>query len=181
MKKQTLVEFSVFTILVALCVVMRLMDHAANFAPVAAATLFAGFWFTRRGLALLFPFVAMGAGDALIGTYHPGIMAVVYAAMAFPLVWRTVLRRRLSAARVGWCALFGSVAFFLTTNLAVWVFSPLYERTTAGLADCYVAAIPFFRNTVAADLVFAGALFGTYVLAARLARGPGAVPTHSIA
>ena len=31
----------------------------------------------------------------------------------------------------------------------------MYPRTVAGLAACYVAAIPFFQNTVAGDLFYA--------------------------
>ena len=169
MNKRTVIEGAVLVVLVALCVAVRLTEHAANFAPVRAAALFAGFWFARRSVALLLPLAAMGISDAVIGTYHVGIMAVVYAAMVFPVVWRTVLRRRLTVARVGLCAVSGSVVFFVSTNLAVWMFSPLYERTLAGLAQCYVAALPFFRNSLCGDVVWSAVLFGVYVLATRMA------------
>ena len=39
--------------------------------------------------------------------------------------------------------------------------SPLSEEL-AGLATCYVAGLPFYRNQVVGDLVYAGALFGLY-------------------
>ena len=176
MSRQTVIEGVVFVVLVSFCVVMRLTEHAANFAPVAAAALFAGFWFRRRVLAFAFPLVAMGVSDAFIGTYHVGIMIVVYAAMLFPLVWRTLLRSRLTAVRVGLCAVTGSVVFFVGTNLAVWLFGPLYEHTAAGLAQCYVAALPFFRNTMCGDLIWSATFFGAYVLARRLARRATFVP-----
>jgi hypothetical protein len=130
-------------------------------------------------MALLLPVVALGASDLVIGTYHPGIMVAVYACMAFPIVWRSLLRRRLTAARVGLCAVCGTVAFFLGTNLAVWLFSPLYERTVAGLAACYVAAIPFARNTLSSDLIWSAVFFGTYVLAVRLAHRKAPVPAQA--
>jgi len=47
----------------------------------------------------------------------------------------------------------------------MWLFSGFYPLTSAGLAACYVAAIPFFQTTVAADLVYAGLLFGGFALA----------------
>ena len=37
--------------------------------------------------------------------------------------------------------------------------------TSAGLADCFLAAIPFFQNTVAGDLFYAALLFGGFRLA----------------
>jgi hypothetical protein len=36
----------------------------------------------------------------------------------------------------------------------------MYPRTVEGLAACYVAAIPFFRNSLAGDLLYTGLLFG---------------------
>ena len=47
----------------------------------------------------------------------------------------------------------------------MWLFSGIYPRTCAGLAACYVAAIPFFQNTVAGDLFYAALLFGGFALA----------------
>ncbi len=49
----------------------------------------------------------------------------------------------------------------------MWLFSGFYPRTVAGLAACYVAAIPFFQNTVAGDLFYAGLLFGGFALLER--------------
>jgi len=181
MKKQTMIEGAVFVVLVGFCVAMRVAEHAANFAPVAAAALFAGFWFSRRAVALLFPLVAMGLSDAFIGIYDVRIMAVVYAAMLFPVLWRAVLRARLTVVRVGLGALSGSAVFFVSTNLAVWAFGPLYPRTWTGLGECYVAALPFFRNTLFGDLIWSTAFFGAYVLATRLARSASRVPAAATA
>jgi hypothetical protein len=43
----------------------------------------------------------------------------------------------------------------------------LYPRTEAGLRACFVAAIPFFRNTLAGDAVSAFALFGALAMVER--------------
>ena len=50
----------------------------------------------------------------------------------------------------------------------MWLSSGIYPRTFAGLEACYVAAIPFFQNTVAGDLFYAALLFGGFGLAERL-------------
>jgi len=41
----------------------------------------------------------------------------------------------------------------------------MYPKTTAGLLACYVAAIPFFQNTLLGDALYTAALFGGFALA----------------
>ena len=36
----------------------------------------------------------------------------------------------------------------------------MYPKTLSGLAACYVAALPFFRNSVVAELLCSSLLFG---------------------
>lgn len=43
----------------------------------------------------------------------------------------------------------------------------MYPRTLPGLAECYVAAIPFFRNSLAGDAIFTTVLFGSFGVAER--------------
>jgi Family of unknown function (DUF6580) len=64
----------------------------------------------------------------------------------------------------------GAVLFFVVSNLGVWalgIFFPIYPMTLAGLLECYVAAIPFFWNTLLSDLLYAAVLFGGVALAER--------------
>jgi len=44
----------------------------------------------------------------------------------------------------------------------------MYPHNFAGLASCYVAAVPFFQNTVAGDLFYAALLFGGFTIAEKL-------------
>ena len=64
----------------------------------------------------------------------------------------------------------GSLLFFFVTNGAVWLFAEgsIYPKTLAGLATCYWMALPFFRNTVASDLLFSAAFFGVPVALAAM-------------
>ena len=50
----------------------------------------------------------------------------------------------------------------------MWLFSGIYPRSPAGLETCYIAAIPFFQNTLAGDLFYAALLFGGFAVAERL-------------
>ena len=51
------------------------------------------------------------------------------------------------------------------TNFGVWGIDNLCPKTTAGLVDCYVAAIPFFRNMLLGDLLYSALLFGALAFA----------------
>ena len=76
------------------------------------------------------------------------------------LLGSSLLARHVSPLRVAAGSLAASIAFFVVSNLAVWAVWHMYPKTLAGLMTAYVAAIPFFRNQVLADLVFSAALFG---------------------
>lgn len=157
-----------FTALAVLTAVVRLLPHPANFTPVGALGLFAGAHGRSRA-ALLVPLIALLAGDLLLGFYNPIIMAAVYGGFAVS-VWigHRFLRHSHASRRVAVSAVASSAAFFLLTNFACWLVG-MYPRTLAGLGSCYAMGLPFFRNTLAGDLLYTAVLFGLYVLAQRRA------------
>jgi hypothetical protein len=61
-------------------------------------------------------------------------------------------------------ALLSSILFFIITNLGVWITGGgwFYPKTLQGLIECYALAIPFFRNTLAGDLIYTTMLFGLF-------------------
>jgi hypothetical protein len=62
-------------------------------------------------------------------------------------------------------SLAASVLFFVVTNFAVWAMGSMYPKSAGGLLACYVAAIPFFGNTLLGDAFFTAVLFGGLALA----------------
>jgi hypothetical protein len=48
--------------------------------------------------------------------------------------------------------------FFLVSNFGVWLF--WYPPTWQGLISCYLAAVPFYRNTLLGDMFFTGLVLG---------------------
>lgn len=176
-------QIVVFVLLVAASVGLRLyFQEIPNFAPVAAVALFAGFYFRSRPLAVLTPIVVMTISDQFVGRYHPWLMVTVYGFLTLPVLLGGPLRRYvagrgtiLSTISVATCSLASSLLFFTATNFMTWVVTPWYSRSWAGLAECYVNAIPFFRYTLAGDLCFAGVLFGGYALARQLVSRRAAV------
>jgi len=50
----------------------------------------------------------------------------------------------------------------------------MYSHDSTGLAACYVAALPFYRNDLISTTIVAGLAFGIPVLVRRLNHSPAA-------
>ncbi len=162
--KSTLPYVGVLFLLIILGVAGRLLPHPPNFTPVAAIALFSGFFFSNRYVSYFAVLAIMAFTDLLIGLYEYKLMLVIYGAMLFPFVFRALLRSKLSAFRIGIATVSGSVFFFITTNFAVWLFADWYSKSFEGLIQCYIAGLPFFKNTLLGDFFWSGFIFGIYFL-----------------
>ena len=141
----------------------RLIPHPPNVASVTAVALFGGAYLPRKWLAFLVPVVALLLSDLIIGFYSH--MESVYGSFAVVVCIGLWLRGRCRAPAIAAAALASSTLFFLVTNFSVWFWGSSYPRTAAGLLACYVAAIPFFRNTLIGDALYTTVLFGGLALA----------------
>jgi len=148
---------------IVLAAALRLVPHPPNFSPVGAIALFGGAYFGRRALAFAAPLGALLLSDAILG-FHSA-MAFVYAGVALIVLVGWAVRSRLTPLRIAGAALASSLLFFALTNFGVWLIDGMYPQTLAGLVACYVAAIPFFQNTIAGDLFYSALLFGGFALA----------------
>lgn len=177
-------RFTIFTGMIVAAALSRILPHPPNFAPINAIALFAGAYLSdRKALAFAVPLSAMLLSDAILEIltgwgFHSG-MWVIYGTMALI----TALGTHLSSKR-SWLALAGttlaaSAIFFTVTNFAVWVSSGMYAHTLLGLQTCYIAAIPFFQNSLAGDVFYASVLFGSVAVAERFvpALRPSSAPT----
>jgi hypothetical protein len=187
MKRELVTNILVFCLLVVLGVTTRWISEAnypklsgisanepsnlnsiglANFTAIGAIALFAGYFFRPRLAAFLVPLAVMIVSNLCLKHYNNfPQMGIVYVALLLPVAFGLFLRRNLKAWRVAVGAVATSITFFIITNFAEWAFYDLYPHTAAGLVNGYIAAIPFFRNTLLSDLVFSGLIFGSYWLA----------------
>ena len=148
--------------LIFLGIASRLVPHPWNATPVMAIALFGGTYLSKR-LAIVLPLLIVAISDAIIGFHHTILFTWGAFALTGLLAWW--VRKRPDAGRILAGAIAGSALFFLITNFGVWVTGDhLYPRTAAGLWQCYVAAIPFFRHTLLGDALYTTALFGGYAL-----------------
>jgi hypothetical protein len=125
--------------------------------------IFGGAFFADRRVALLVPLAALFLGDLVTGLHV--LVPVVYGSFALNVGLARWLRSHRTIAATASVTLVGAVQFFVVTNFASWVV--FYPHTADGLLACYVAAIPYFQNTLLGDAVFVGILFGGMAAAER--------------
>ena len=145
-----------------------------GFSPLPASILFFGAYKQRK--QLLAPLLLFILTDVFLTTqlYKMAFnwdQTIIWAWYVGAFFLGSLLKDRVKPLYIGGAALGSAVSFFLVSNFAVWLGGKLYPMTWSGLTACYVAAIPFFRNGIASDLLFSAVLFGIPVLAAWLSAG----------
>lgn len=166
-----MMNFLVAVILILFAAFSRLIPHPANFTPIAAIALFSGVYLGKKYF-LIVPVAAMLIGDIFLG-FHP-MMIWVYGSFAVIALIGLWLKSHKSVGYIFGTTVFSSIIFFIITNFGVWA-AGFYEYSLRGLAECYIMAIPFFRNSIAGDLIYVTAMFGIYELVRKYALSPGLV------
>lgn len=161
--------------------IFRLAAHEFqwwNIAPLAAMALVGGMYFGRR-YALWVPLAVLALTDLVLNAqmgypliYWPRVFD--YGAFVLVGLLGTWVRDRKMGAKIG-AALATPFLFFLISNFFVWLFglnltNEHYQKTLAGLTECYVAALPFLRGTVIGDWAFM-AVFALAIVLARRTTG----------
>jgi hypothetical protein len=167
-------ELLVFAALLTFGVLGRWAEPSWNFTPLAAVTALGAFYF--RGLlpAVLLPAAMLVISDLVLPAHNSGPVQIsVHVMSIIPLLIGRAARRESGwqqAACWGLCGLAPATAFFLVTNFAVWGSKSLYASTLAGLLDCYVHGLPFYRTMLTGDICYVS-LMTACLAAARLLDG----------
>jgi hypothetical protein len=138
----------------------RIAPHLPNLTPVGAMFVLGGLYLGRNLAWMAAPFAGLLISDTVLNlaydgkAIHPGRVVDYLAFLLIALAARALADKPVWA-RIG-VVVAAPVAFFLISNLGVWANGTMYPRTLAGLAECYVAALPFFRGTLFGDWAFAG-------------------------
>lgn len=173
----------------ALAILSRILPHlfhavSWNFTALGGGLLFFGSQLGkgsgegqagRRALKLAAAVAALAATDFYLTVFAYGYSfqlsgyLVTWCWYALVCVLGMGLLSKASALRVVAGVLASATSFYVLVNFSVWASGHMYAHTLQGLADCYIAAIPFYRNDVVSTALTAGALFGLPALAARIA------------
>lgn len=162
--------------MILLAALSRMLPHPHNFTPIGGMALFGAAWFSRKSLAILVPVAALWISNLLLDNliysqYYDGFKwfsnPLVFVSMIFITLFGFTVLKKLSAGRLLGATLTASVIFFVVSNFGSWLEYNAYPKTLAGLGACYVAAIPFFWNTLAGDVFYVAVLFGSFELIRR--------------
>jgi hypothetical protein len=145
----------------------------SGFSPVIAIALFSGMILKQKDMSFIWPLLALLLSDVVI--------QLLYEQNTFPYPgfydgqWRNYAILLLTATLTGWIIkgknyrglLFGGIiaptVFFLVSNFNVWINTEVvYSRDFNGLMNCYEAALPFYRNSLIATLVFLPVVLFSY-------------------
>ena len=95
---------------------------------------------------------------------------VMWAWYLVPCLLGVLLRDRVKPLNVLGAGLGTGVGFYLASNFAVWAFGNIgYAHNFSGLIECYTKALPFAKNGIISDVLFAAVFFGIGALAAQTA------------
>lgn len=158
-KSESSFEQKIALIFVVAGVALRLLPHPENFTPVTAIAFFSGVTLTP-GLALTVPLIVMVASDLFMAPHS--LFWLTWSSFLVVTLLGVWIRRDARASKIFCGTLAGSVFFFISTNLGVFLFENMYPRTWAGLVECFTRALPFFRNAILGDFVYAFIFFSAF-------------------
>ena len=163
-------------------------DRPYGFAPQMAMALFGGAVIKDKRLAFMLPLLSMLLSDVLYQVlYQNGLTEISgfysgqwlnYLLIAGVTVFGFLLKK-ITALRVLFFSLSGSLIFFLTSNFSVWIGGGGLGRpkTFDGLMMCYYDGLAFYRdyglikgfygNLFLGDIFFCTLLFGGFYLLQR--------------
>jgi hypothetical protein len=160
-------------LILMLAALSRLLPHTIhgiyyNFTAVGAGLLFFGSrrprWQTVLAVAV------MALMDVYLTTrvygyaFHVTAYLPTWVWYAAVSLLGSVLLRKVTALRVAAGVLASATSFFLLSNFVVWAGSGMYPHSTAGLASCFAAGLPFYGNDLISTGIFAAAFFGLPVV-----------------
>ena len=165
-------------LLLIVAVLSRVAPHPGwlNFTAVGGALLYFGA--RRSWREMLAPLAVLMATDYFLTTQvysysfrWQGYVTTWAWYLAVMALGQILLHARAGFVRVGAGAVLGPTSFFVVSNYAVWAGSEMYPHTLSGLAACFAAAVPFYRNDLLSTALVAGCAFGIPVLVRRIAAG----------
>ena len=171
-KRSLYLQVTIVTLLILITAFSRLIPHNMNFTPVGAIALFGGAYLGRNWKAFLIPVLVIFISDLALyqfvyadagySFFYDGI-AWVYGSYLLIVLLGAYWIKKVNVFRVLTGSLGAAVLFFLVTNFGCWP-GTTYTPDFNGLMTCYAAGVPFFKYTLAGDLIYGLVLFGTYAL-----------------
>ena len=173
MKKQQRIDLLIAIVLVVIAALSRLVLYPHNFSPMIAIAIFGGAVIHDKKYAIALPVLAMLLSDILFQVFNIATgfwgwgQLVGYGIMILITVLGSYMRK-ITVVKVAVFSVLSSVIFYILSNTSFFLIDNriygLYSQDLNGYWKCLVAALPFFRTALIADLVYSAVLFGGFAL-----------------
>ena len=167
--------YSFFLLVVVAAVYRAIPGRPWGFAPQLAMAIFSGSVVKDKKWAFAFPLISLIISDALyqllyingmfeIPGFYNGMLSNYVLFGSITVFGLFTNADKLSS--IAKSSFFAPTAFFLISNLMVWMGNGGYHRpqTFSGLMQVYTDGLPFYTNSIIATVVFSGLLFGVHKL-----------------
>ena len=139
-------------------VMTRLMPHPPNFTPVLSFALLSSVY-SKNNLGIFIPISIMLISDIYLGSH--GAIIWVYSALFVIYLFGYYFVKNISFKNILISSIASSFIFFIISNLGVWFIG--YPKTIEGFIQCYVLAIPFYKNTLLSVILYSSIIHVCYV------------------
>lgn len=150
-------------------------DRPFGFAPQWAMAIFAGAVIKDKKWAFILPLISMFISDTLYQILFSNNQSAIWGfyegQLANYILFGSLVLFGMMIQKINWvkiisASLAAPSAFFLISNLLVWIGGGGYARpkTIDGLMQCYADGVPFYQMSLAATMIFSFVLFGVYFL-----------------
>jgi hypothetical protein len=173
--KKNILLISIYILVIALS---KFIPHVGNFSAIGGMVIFGGFMFGKKKDFFLITLISLFLVDFIFNNYvHPeyfkernGLilfdysMIWVYLSYILIVLGSSVSLKQFSYSKLFFTSIGSSLVFYLITNFA-WLYrDTFYSRDLTGLIASYTAAIPFFKTSLASNIIFSFIIFGFYDL-----------------
>lgn len=179
MKPNKTILWSLVLMVIVAALYRVIPGRPANFAPQWAIAIFGGAIIKDKRFAFVLPVISMLISDLIFqGLYAAGISSVQgfypgqwinYILFATVTLFGFMIKK-INVTNVLVVSLLAPTYFFIVSNFLTWAgvgeFVE-YSKDWKGLMECYTAALPFYKNSLIATVVFSGVLFGSWYFISR--------------
>jgi len=157
----------------------RILPHPYNFTPLIAIALLSGHTLPNKFLAIFAPLFGFWLSDLVINnivyagyysnfTIFSSAMIWSYGAILIIALFGKSFINKISSSKIALASLSGSTIFYLISNFGVWILDKNYEKNIYGLINCYIAALPFLKNSIISTIFYTYLTFSTYNFSKKL-------------
>lgn len=164
----------VLVLMIVAAIALRFVSYEyktlSNFTPVGAVALFGGAYFTDKWKAYLVVLLTLFISDIGINYLYTSKLVFWYSGSAWVyltfalMVFIGTLIKKVNITNVAIASLVSVCVHWLIIDLP-WIYGTFYAHNLSGYGQSLVAAIPFEKNMLLADVFYCAVLFGGFEFA----------------